>query len=136
MGDLNSQEYKDALKAIQSASREKGVDALIAKYNVKALVGPSGPVAGRVDAINGDVWPAWAGSGSLAAIAGYPNITVPMGDIHGLPIGVSLMGAKDTDAQILAYAYAYEQNSHMRVEPQFLKDAEDRPEIKSAMRRK
>ncbi|MBL4870557.1 MAG: hypothetical protein JKX72_06350 [Robiginitomaculum sp.] len=72
----------------------------------------------------------------MPAIAGYPNLTVPMGDIHGLPIGVSIMGAKDTDAKILAYGYAYEQISNRRVEPKYLNTSEDRPEIKAAMQRK
>ena len=136
LGGLDSQEYKDALKAIQTAAREDGIDALLAKYNVQALVGPSGPVAPRVDPINGDVWPDWAGSGSLAAVAGYPHITVPMGGVHGLPIGVSIMGAKDTDAKILTFGYAYEQHSNRRFDPQYLTTSEDRPEIKAAMARK
>ena len=136
MDDLDSAAYKDALKSIQSATRKNGIDHLLAKYNVQALVGPSGPVAGRVDPINGDIWPTWAGSGSMPAIAGYPHITVPMGEIHGLPIGLSIMGAMDADAKILSYGYAYEQHSKLRVEPQYLKTAEDRPEIKKAMLKK
>ncbi|HFB55047.1 MAG TPA: amidase, partial [Hellea balneolensis] len=134
LGDLNTPAYKDALVAVHKATREQGIDALLAKYDVRALVGPSGPVAGRVDPINGDLWPDWAGSGSMAAIAGYPHLTIPMGDIHGLPIGLSIMGAMNADAQILAYGYAYEQNSHRRVDPKYLKTAEDRPEIAKAMR--
>jgi amidase len=133
LGDLNTPAYKEALPAVQKAMREQGIDALLAQYNISALVGPSGPVAGRVDPINGDLWPDWAGSGSMAAIAGYPHLTIPMGDIHGLPIGLSIMGAMDTDAQILAYGYAYEQNSHGRVDPHYLTTAEDRPEIAKAM---
>jgi len=74
-----------------------------------------------------------ADAGYLAAIAGYPHITVPMGDVHGVPIGFSIMGAKDADAAILSWGYAYEQASQLRVEPQYLATAEDRPEIAAAM---
>lgn len=136
LGSLEEEEYKTALAEVQAATREKGIDALLAKHNVDVLVGPSGPIAPRVDAINGDVWPAWAGSGGLAAIAGYPHATVPMGAVHGLPIGVSFIGAKDQDAAILSFAYAYEQRTNLRLEPHFLKDAEARPEIAAAMKRK
>ena len=98
------------------------------------LVSPSGPVSPRIDPVNGDNWPAWAGAGYLAAIAGYPHITVPMGEVHGVPIGFSIMGAKDADADILSWGYAYEQASQMRVEPQYLPSAEARPEIAAAMK--
>ena len=100
------------------------------------LVSPSGPLSPRVDPVNGDTWPSWAGAGYLAAIAGYPHITVPMGEVHGVPIGFSIMGAKDADADILSWGYAFEQASHMRVEPQYLRNAEARPEIAAAMKRK
>ncbi|MEM9938605.1 MAG: amidase [Pseudomonadota bacterium] len=133
-GSLRDAEYIDALSAVQSATREKGIDLLLAEHSVDMLVSPSGPVSSRVDPINGDVWPSWAGAGYLAAIAGYPHITVPMGDVHGIPVGFSIMGAKDQDAAILSYGYAYEQASQMRVEPKYLKDAEDRAEIAASMK--
>ncbi len=132
-GSLDDNDYKDALATVQKAAGADGIDRLLSEHNVSVLVGPSGPVSPRIDPVNGDVWPAWAGAGYLAAIAGYPNLTVPMGDIHGVPIGLSFMGAKDSDGQILSYGYAYEQASRLRVTPQFLKTAEDRPEIKAAM---
>ena len=68
----------------------------------------------------------------MAAIAGYPHVTVPMGDVHGVPIGFSIMGAKDNDVAIMSYGYAFEQASQKRVEPQYLTSAEDRAEIVSA----
>ncbi|MDJ0919553.1 MAG: amidase [Henriciella sp.] len=129
---LRDAEYLDALKAVQSATRENGIDKLLVEHSVDMLVSPSGPVSSRVDPINGDVWPSWAGAGYLAAIAGYPHITVPMGDVHGIPVGFSIMGAKDKDAAIMSYGYAYEQASGMRVDPRYLKDAEERPEISAA----
>ena len=134
-GPITEQAYLDAVKLVQSNAREGGIDKLLAENNVTVLVGPSGPVAPRVDPINGDVWPAWAGAGSLAAVSGYPNVTVPMGDVHGMPIGISFMGAKNADALMLSYAYAYEQASGIRLTPKYLKDAEGRPEIAAAMQR-
>ena len=136
MGPLTEEGYTNALTAVQSASREKGIDKLLSEHNVDMLVSPSGPVSPRIDPVNGDNWPAWAGAGYLAAIAGYPHITVPMGEVHGVPIGFSIMGAKDADADILSWGYAYEQASQMRVEPQYLPGAEARPEIAAAMKRK
>lgn len=136
MGPLTEEGYTNALTAVQSAAREKGIDKLLADHNVDMLVSPSGPVSPRIDPVNGDNWPAWAGAGYLAAIAGYPHITVPMGEVHGVPIGFSIMGAKDADADILSWGFAYEQASQMRVEPQYLPSAESRPEIAAAMQRK
>jgi len=134
-GPLTDEAYTKAVKLIQSATRENGIDKLLAEHNVSVLVAPSGPVSPRVDAINGDVWPDWAGAGSVAAIAGYPNLTVPMGDVHGIPIGLSFMGAKDTEAALLAYGYAFEQASGVRLTPRYLTGAEDRPELAAAMNR-
>ena len=113
-----------------------GIDKLLADHDVQMLVSPSGPLSPRVDPVNGDTWPAWAGAGYLAAIAGYPHITVPMGDVHGIPIGFSIMSGKDADAAVLSWGYAFEQASQMRVTPQYLASAEDRPEIAAVMKAK
>ena len=133
LGDLTDEAYIAARDAIQSATRESGIDALLTNNNIDMLVSPSGPLAPRVDPVNGDVWPSWAGAGYLAAIAGYPHITVPMGEVHGVPIGLSIMGAKNTDTQVLSWGYAYEQASQLRADPHYLSDAEARPEIAKAM---
>ena len=133
LGGLEDEAYQSALTNIQTATRSAGIDRLLREYGVDVLVAPSGPVAPRVDPVNGDVWPAWAGAGYLAAIAGYPHLTVPMGDVHGIPLGLSFMGAHGDDAAMLAYGYAFEQASQRRVDPQYLSDAEARPEIASAM---
>ena len=135
-GPLTDEDYLNARAAIQSASREKGIDKLLADHQVDMLVSPSGPLSPRVDPVNGDTWPAWAGAGYLAAIAGYPHITVPMGEVHGIPIGFSIMGAKDADADVLSWGYALEQARPMRVEPHYLPTAEARPEIAAAMKAK
>jgi len=132
-GSLTESDYIAARDDVQRATRELGMDKLLADHNVDVLVSPSGPISPRIDPVNGDVWPAWAGAGYLAAVAGYPNLTVPMGDVHGIPIGLSFMGGKDMDAQILSYGYDYEQATKLRPTPQYLNSAEDRAELKQAM---
>lgn len=134
LGPLTDEAYLSARDLVQSAARENGIDRLLSEHQVDVLVSPSGPLAPRVDPINGDVWPEWAGAGFLAAAAGYPHLTVPMGDVHGLPIGLSFIGGKDADAAILAYGYAYEQATQMRRPPKYLPDAEARMEIRAAMK--
>ena len=134
-GALTDETYITARDDIQLATGKLGIDKLMSENNVEVLIGPSGPVASRVDPINGDVWPSWAGAGYLAAVSGYPNLTVPMGDVHGIPVGLSFMGGKDQDAKILAFGYDYEQASSMRRDPQYLKSAEDRPELNQAMKK-
>ncbi|MEZ5998272.1 MAG: amidase [Hyphomonas sp.] len=131
-GPLTDQAYLDARAAVLFTTRDQGIDRLMAANQVDVLVSPSGPVAPRIDAINGDVWPDWAGAGGYAAMAGYPHLTVPMGDVHGIPVGVSFIGTAGEDAAILSYGYAYEQASRMRVDPHYLKSAEERPEIAAA----
>lgn len=135
LGPLSDEAYTKALALVQSATRENGIDKLLAENSVSVLVSPSGPVAPRIDPVNGDVWPEWAGAGWVAAIAGYPNLTVPMGDVHGIPVGLSFMAGKHADADILGYGFAYEQASGIRLTPKYLESAEDRPEITAAMQK-
>lgn len=136
LGGLDDPDYVAARDAVQRATREEGIDKLLAEHDVDLLVSPSGPLFPRVDPINGDVWPEWAGAGWLAAIAGYPHLSVPMGTVRGAPLGLSFIGAKGRDAEILSVGYAYEQRTKRRVEPRYLQSADDLPEIAAAMRRK
>jgi amidase len=136
LGDLSDQAYQDALNDVLPAVRANGIDKLLADNDLDVLVSPSGPLAPRVDPVNGDVWPDWAGAGWMAAVAGYPHLTVPMGQVHGLPSGISFMAGKDQDAAVLSIGYAYEQRTQQRADPQYLSNAEDRSEIKAAMTRK
>ncbi|PKG93225.1 amidase [Paraglaciecola sp. MB-3u-78] len=134
MDSLESEVYKTAIETVQKATRQAGIDTLLQTYDVQVLLAPSGPTVPRVDPINGDVWPnSWPGYGGHAARAGYPHVTVPMGGIHGLSVGLSFIGGKNTDAQMLSYAFAYEQHSLRRLEPQYLKNAEALPFIAEAM---
>jgi amidase len=135
MDSLESEEYKIAIETVQKATRQEGIDALLQEHNVPILLAPSGPIVPRVDPINGDIWPnSWPGFGGHAAQAGYPHATVPMGGIHGISVGLSFIGGKNTDAQILSYAYAYEQHSLRRLAPQYLENAEAIPFIAEAMK--
>jgi amidase len=131
---LDDPAYIEARDKVQSATRAGGIDAMMAAHNVDILVSPSGPVPGRIDAINGDVWPSFPGAGWIAAIAGYPHVSVPMGTVHGMPVGFSFMAGKDQDAKVLSYGYAYEQRTNLRAEPQYLPTAEARDEIAGPMK--
>ena len=131
-GPLTDPAYLGAKAAVRFSTREQGIDRLLADYDVNLLVSPSGPIAPRIDPVNGDVWPEWAGAGWLPADAGYPHLTVPMGDVHGIPLGISFVGSAGDDAAIIAYGYAYEQATHLRPDPHYLQTAEDRPEIAAA----
>ncbi len=128
--DMTKTEYKKALSDIKQATGKNGIDYLLSKYNVHALISPSGPLPGQIDAVNGDVWPEWVGAGYLAAVAGYPHISVPMGDVYGLPVGLSFIGAKGDDAKILGFGYAYEQVSQRRVSPKYRGSIDEAAKLK------
>ncbi|MEO0818223.1 MAG: amidase [Pseudomonadota bacterium] len=134
-GDLTDEAYQTALADILRASRENGIDRLMADHEVDILVSPSGVLAPRIDPVNGDVWPSWAGAGSMAARAGYPHATVPMGSVHGLPIGLSFIGGKDQDARVLSFAFSYEQATRHRIDPLYIADSNTRPELAAALER-
>ena len=135
MENLKSSDYQYAVELVQRTTRKEGIDQLLKNYDLRLLIAPSGPVVPRVDPINGDVWPnSWPGFGSYAAQAGYPHVTVPMGEIRALSVGLSFIGGNYTDAEVLAYAYAYEQQSKRRLEPQYWKSAEELTDVKKAMK--
>jgi amidase len=133
-GPLSDETYLTAKADAQRGTGIDGIDKLMAENNVDMLVSPSGPVASRIDPVNGDVWPSWAGAGYLAAVAGYPHISVPMGDVHGVPVGFSIMAGITQDVDVLSYGYAFEQIGGKRVDPKYLRSAEDRPELEKPMR--
>ena len=96
--------------------------------NVVALVGPTMPPAWKIDAVNGDQI-SGGGAGSLAAVAGYPHLTVPMGLVKGLPVGLSFIGPKWSEALLLSLGYAYEQARGPFPTPKFYRAIEDSPAI-------
>ena len=110
------------------AAGPNGIDKLLKDNNVVALVGPTMPPAWKIDAVNGDQ-SSGGGAGSLAAVAGYPHLTVPMGLVKGLPVGLSFIGPKWSEALLLSLGYAYEQARGPFPEPKFYRSIEESPEI-------
>jgi amidase len=127
------EEYRTARAASLRRAGAEGIDRLLREHDVVALVGPTMPPAWPIDAVNGDQI-SGAGAGSLAAVAGYPHLTVPMGQVRGLPVGLSFIGPKWSDALILSLGFAYEQASLERVEPRLLDSIEESPEVAPLLR--
>lgn len=116
-GDLNSKEYLEALKKMQRATREDGIDKLMNTNTLDALIAPTGSPAWKTDLILGDHFV--GGSSSLAAISGYPAITVPMGFVDDLPVGITFFGRAWSEPLLLEIAYGYEQGTKHRKAPEF-----------------
>jgi amidase len=131
-GLKDPQYRKDRATSFRLAGPQ-GIDKLLKDYDLVALVGPTMPPAWLIDAVNGDQF-GGGGGGSLAAVAGYPHLTVPMGTVKGLPVGLSFIGPKWSDALILSLGYAYEQASQKLVEPRFLPSIEESPEVAPLLR--
>ena len=117
-GPLTSKEYLDALEANHRLSRAEGIDGIMDKLHLDAIMAPTGSPAWLTDLINGDH--AGGGSSNAAAVAGYPDITVPAGSIAGLPVGVSFFGRAWSEAVLLKIAYGFEQAINGRKPPRFL----------------
>ncbi len=128
---LEDPEYKQARADSFRMAGPEGIDKLLKDNNVVALVGPTVAAAWLIDAVHGDQYPG-GGAGTLAAVAGYPHLTVPMGDVKGMPVGLSFMGAKWSDALILSLGYDYEQASQKRKEPRFLPSIEQTQDVERA----
>jgi amidase len=116
-GPLTDEAYLKALETNQRLTREEGLEASLQKHELDAIVAPSGGPAWLTDYVNGDHYA--GGSSSPAAVAGYPNITVPAGYVHGLPIGISFMGTAYSEPTLLRLAYGFEQATRVRQAPTF-----------------
>ncbi|MEJ1239560.1 amidase [Chryseolinea sp. T2] len=116
-GDLNDKEYLSALQTVQKTTRE-GIDSVLKAEKLDAIIGPTNGPSWCTDHVNGDFFTGY-GTYSPAAQAGYPHITVPMGLVSGLPIGLSFVGGAYQEASLITLAYAYEQVSHKRQKPEF-----------------
>jgi amidase len=116
-GGLDSIEYTDALKKVLSVRQI--IDDIIKQNQLDAISGTTSGLAGCIDLITGDhgTGPGFSGP---AAMAGYPHITVPMGTVMDLPVGISFIGSAYTEPELLTIAYAYEQASKKRVAPGFI----------------
>jgi amidase len=121
-GPLTDRAYRKALEDDVRGARRKGIDAVMEKHRLDALVSPTGAPASLIDLVNGDYGS--GGSSTLPAIAGYPHVTVPMGFAFGLPVGLSFFGRAWSEPLLLKYAYAYEQATKLRRPPRFLPTAE------------
>ncbi|MGH7637740.1 MAG: amidase [Gemmatimonadaceae bacterium] len=116
-GPLTSAEYRTALQKCRDLSRAQGIDALLAQHQLDAYVAPTGSPAWMTDLLNGDHFT--GGSSSPAAVSGYPSITVPAGFIHGLPVGISFMGAAYSEPTLIRLAYGFERATGARKAPTF-----------------
>ena len=118
-GDLTDPAYLEALAAMHYGSREQGIDRVMEEHQLDAMVAPTGSPAWFTDWVNGDSFQ--LGSSSPAAHAGYPNITVPMGFVDELPVGISFFGRAWSEPVLIGIAYAFEQGTRHRKPPGFLK---------------
>ncbi len=100
---------------------------MLSENNVVALVAPTVGPAWSIDAVNGDHY--LGAASTLPAVAGYPHLTVPMGFVQGLPVGISFIGTKWDDARILSLGYAYEQATRAIRPPTFARSADDLPDL-------
>jgi amidase len=126
--------YKEALKVVRRVTRDKGIDYLREQYDVEVIIMPARPAAFMIDAVYGDDYPGGSvGVNWMAAVSGYPIISVPMGDEQGLPLGLGIMGGAWDDETVLRVGYAYEQASHKILVPTFVKNARVNPKTAAAL---
>ena len=114
-GGTDSETYRKALVECRRLTRDDGIDRAIGAFALDALVVPTSPVPWAIDLVNGDN--RLGGSSCLAAVSGYPGITVPAGYAAGLPVGVSFIGGAWRDGPLIGYAHAFEQAAGARVPP-------------------
>jgi len=117
-GPLTDKVYLDALEKNRRLARVEGIDALMDKFHLDAIVAPTGGPAWLTDLLTGDHF--GGGSSNAAAVAGYPNINVTAGFIDGLPVGISFFGRAWSEPTLIKLAYAFEQATKPRKAPQFL----------------
>lgn len=117
-GDLSSEEYLKSLAKMLKATRENGIDKVMNKNDLDAILAPTGSPAWKTDLVLGDHFV--GGSSSLAAVAGYPAITLPMGFIENLPVGLTFFGRAWSEPVLIEIAYSYEQGTRQRKAPGFL----------------
>jgi len=120
--------YVKARRISLAAAGVNGIDRMMRDHRLDALVGPTMPAAWKIDAVHGDQIPG-GGAGSLAAVAGYPHLTVPMGQVKGLPVGLSFIGGKWDDAKVLSLGFAFEQARGPLPGPSFWRSIEDSPDV-------
>jgi amidase len=117
-GPLSEAAYKDALAKNHRLTRDEGIDAVLSKYQLDAILAPSNAPAWLTDWVTGNH--VSGGCSQPAAVAGYPHITVPAGFVHGLPVGISFFGLAWSEPNLLKIAYSFEQATKRRRMPSFL----------------
>lgn len=120
-GPLTSEGYKKALAKDHRMSRAEGIDAVIKKHKLDAVIAPTGGPVWPTDLVNGDHFT--GGYSTASAVAGYPHVTVPAGLVFGLPVGLSFFAGAWTEPALIRFAYAFEQATKGRQKPQFLATA-------------
>jgi amidase len=116
-GTLADPAYRQALARCRLLARRRGIDATLARHRLDAIVAPTGGTPWLIDLVNGDA--SSGGSSTPAAVAGYPSITVPAGQVFGLPVGISFIGAAWSEPTLIRLAYAFEQATRHRLPPRF-----------------
>ncbi len=119
-GDLETRAYRLALLQSKVLTQDQGIDAVMDKNKLDAILAPSNSPVWMIDLVNGDSPANYVGSSSLAAVSGYPNITVPAGFISELPIGISFFGRAFSEPKLIEIAFAFEQITKARRLPKFL----------------
>ncbi len=117
-GPLANEEYQEALARNHRLARTEGIDFVVNRYQLDAIIAPAGGPAWKTDLICGDH--SVGGSSSCAAVAGYPNLTVPVGFVRGLPVGISFFGRGWSEPTLIRLAYSFEQATKFREKPRFL----------------
>ncbi|MGH7538639.1 MAG: amidase [Gemmatimonadales bacterium] len=121
-GPLTDDAYVEALARCRRLSRTEGLDRVLTEQRLDALAAPTGSPAWTTDLVNGDHF--LGASSTPAAVAGYPNIAVPVGTVFGLPVAMSFIGAAWSEPTLIRLAYAYEQATKLRTPPRFLPTAD------------
>jgi len=123
--------YLEAAATAKRLASTKGIDMLIEANKLDALVAPTGGPAWTIDAVTGDHF--LGAASTLPAVAGYPHITVPMGEATGLPVGLSFIGPAWSEAKLIALAYAFEQRTKARKPPRYVRSVEDLDAVRAAI---
>ncbi|MGH9972242.1 MAG: amidase [Pyrinomonadaceae bacterium] len=121
-GPLTDRKYLQGLRKNHLLSRTQGIDFVLAKHRLDALIAPTGGPAWPTDWINGDHFT--GGYSTASAVAGYPHVTVPAGYVFGLPFGISFFGTAWSEPKLIKFAYAFEHASRVRQSPKFLRTAD------------